>query len=518
MLLFIFYCDILYIGNDVDDREYICTLFKSMYNDLPVNKKKRYNLKAGDFMIKFGTGGWRAVIGEDFTKENIQLIASGVVKLAREQNKTDMPVIIGFDRRFLSENAAQWVAQVLASNGLKVLLLNRSAPTPFIMHTVLKRKLHFGIMITASHNPANYNGLKLITEEGRDASLEETTHLEEIIENIDVLNYSDFEKEVNDGNITFIKNPFNDFLDDILALLDVKALRDRGLRVLFDTMHGSGAYPMQVIFHTTRLTVDTINLNKDAYFGGMMPAPNEKTLQNLCNAVIQGKYDLGIAMDGDGDRLGIVDENGKYIGANEILCMLYYYLVKYKNWRGPVIRNISTTHMLDKIAEAFGERCYEVPVGFKYISASMDEHNAVLGGESSGGLTVRGHIHGKDSIYAASLFCEMISVMGKSPTEIMNELEKQFGSFKMVEDNLTFRPDNKKAIEKLILEDKKLPEFKKKIERVSYDDGCKVYFDDMSFVICRFSGTEPLLRIFAEAENTEIATEYIKIFKDFLKI
>ncbi len=469
-------------------------------------------------MIKFGTGGWRAVIGEDFTKENVQLIASGVLNLAKEENKQNKSIIIGYDRRFLSENAAQWVAQILASNGINVLFLNRSAPTPFVMHYVLKHNLHFGIMITASHNPANYNGIKLITEEGRDASLETTVKLEKIIEKTAVLDYDDFSDCVSKGKITYIKNPFNDFLDDILNLLDTKALRNRGLRVLFDTMHGSGAYPMQVIFHTARLTVDTINLNKDAYFGGMMPAPNEKTLQNLCNAVIQGKYDLGIAMDGDGDRLGIVDKNGKYIGANEILCMLYYYLVSYKGWKGPVIRNVSTTHMLDKIAHSFGEECYEVPVGFKYISSSMDEHDAVLGGESSGGLTVRGHIHGKDSIYAASLFCEMISVMDKSPSEIYDDLEAQFGKFNMVEDNLTFHPDDKSTIEKIIFEDKKLPDFNKKIQRVNYEDGCKVYFDDLSFVICRFSGTEPLLRIFAEAETDEIAEEYIRAFKDFLSI
>ncbi len=469
-------------------------------------------------MIKFGTGGWRAVIGDDFIKENVQLITAGVVRLAREENKADKPIIIGYDRRFLSETAARWVAEVLAAEGVNVLFLNRSAPTPFIMHTVLKKELHFGIVITASHNPSNYNGIKLVTDEGRDASLEITTRLEKIIETLSNPNICEFDKAVQNGIITYLKNPFNDFLDDIIELLDMKALRNRGLRVLFDTMHGSGAYPLQVIFHTARLTVDTINLNKDAYFGGMMPAPTENTLQHLCNAVVHGKYDLGIAMDGDGDRLGIVDKNGCYIGVNEILCMLYYYLVKYKNWHGPVIRNVATTHMLDKIARSFGEECYEVPVGFKYISSSMDEHNAVLGGESSGGLTVRGHIHGKDSIYAASLFCEMISVMDKSPSEIMASLEAQFGHFEMVEDNLKFYPENRTLIENIILKEKKLPDFNKKIQRVSYEDGCKVYFDDGSFVICRFSGTEPLLRIFAEAQNKEIATAYIKLFKEFLNI
>lgn len=469
-------------------------------------------------MIKFGTGGWRAVIGEDFIQENIRLVAAGILQLAKEENKTEKPIIVGYDRRFLSESAAKWVAETLAEGGLEVWFLNRSAPTPLIMHTVMKEELHYGIEITASHNPASYNGIKLIVDEGRDAPLETTGRLEEIIEETRNVNFCNFDDAVKAGKIVYRKNPFNKFLDDIIDLLDMSALRERGLRVLFDTMHGSGAYPLQVIFHTARCTIDTMNLNKDAYFGGMMPAPTEKTLSMLRDAVIKGSYDLGIAMDGDGDRLGVIDKCGRYIDANEILCMLYYYLVKYKGWKGGVVRNLATTHMLDKIAESFGEKCYEVPVGFKYISSKIDEVDAVLGGESSGGLTVRGHIHGKDSVYAASLFAEMVSVIGKSPAEIMDELENEFGHFEMVEDNLHFAPEYKATIEKIVFEDKKLPGFDSEVSHVSYDDGCKVYFKDDSFVICRFSGTEPLLRIFAEADNKEKASKYIKDFKEFLNI
>ena len=469
-------------------------------------------------MIKFGTGGWRAVIGEDFIQENVRLVAAGILRLAREENKAEKPIIVGYDRRFLSENAAKWVAETLAEGGIEVWFLNRSAPTPLIMHTVMKEDLHYGIEITASHNPSSYNGIKLIVDEGRDAPLETTLRLEEIIEEIKSVDFCNFDDAVKAGKIVYRKNPFNKFLDDIIDLLDMDALRERGLRVLFDTMHGSGAYPLQVIFHTARCTIDTMNVNKDAYFGGMMPAPTEKTLSMLRHAVVKGSYDLGIAMDGDGDRLGVIDKCGRYVDANEILCMLYYYLVKYKGWKGAVVRNLATTHMLDKIAESFGEKCYEVPVGFKYISSKIDEVDAVLGGESSGGLTVRGHIHGKDSVYAASLFAEMVSVIGKSPSEIMDELEKEFGHFEMVEDNLHFAPEYKAVIEKIVLEDRKLPDFENKVARVSYEDGCKVYFEDDSFVICRFSGTEPLLRIFAEADNKEKANAYIKAFKEFLNV
>ena len=468
--------------------------------------------------IKFGTGGWRAVIGDDFTSENVRRVAAGVLKLMQTQKKTDKPVVIGYDRRFLSENAAKWVAEVLAAGGIKIWFLNRSAPTPFVMHTVMVEGFDFGIEITASHNPSNYNGIKLIIGEGRDADVETTQELEKFIAEADETEYIDFDKAVEDGIITYLKNPFNKFIDDILAQLDLKALRERGLRVLFDPMHGSGVYPLMAIFYTVRCTIDTQNISKDAYFGGKMPAPTEKTLSALRENVVNGGYDLGIALDGDGDRLGIIDSNGRYINANEILCMLYYYLVKYKGWKGGVVRNLATTHMLDKIAESFGEKCYEVPVGFKYISAKIDEVDAVLGGESSGGLTVRGHIHGKDSVYAASLFAEMVSAIGKTPTELIEELEHTYGKFVMVEDNLRFAPEYKKVIHDIVFEQKKLPEFSVKVKKVSYEDGCKVYFEDDSFVICRFSGTEPLLRIFAESSNGATAAQYIKDFKEFLGI
>ena len=469
-------------------------------------------------VIQFGTGGWRALIGEDFTCSNVRRVASGLVKLMQAQHKTKKPVVIGYDRRFLSDSAARWVAEVFAANDIPVYFLRRSSPTPLIMHTVKSKNLDYGIEITASHNPSAYNGIKLIIGEGRDADLQITRLLEKLIAQVSEIKYIQFDKALAQGKITYLENPFNQYIDDILEKLDVNALRDRGLRILFDSMHGSSTYPLLTIFYTVRCTIDTINTNKDAYFGGLMPAPTEATLFELTDEVVQGKYDLGIALDGDGDRLGIIDNNGRYITANEILCMLYYYLVKYQGWRGPVVRNLATTHMLDKIAESFGEKCYEVPVGFKYISSKIDEVDAVLGGESSGGLTVRGHIHGKDSVYAAALFAEMISVIGKTPSEIIDDLESQFGKFVMTEDNLTFKPELKPQINQVLMVEKQLPDFGEEIVNVNYEDGCKVYFHDDSFVICRFSGTEPLLRIFAEGKTKEQASRYIQIFKDFLSI
>ena len=468
-------------------------------------------------MIKFGTGGWRAVIGDEFVKENIQKVGQGVADLAKESDcKT--PIIIGYDRRFLSAEAARWLAEVLAGNGFTVKFMNRSVPTPLVMHTVQKQNYDFGLEVTASHNPSEYNGIKLIIKEGRDASVEITNRLEELIDQVKNVESLEFKLAVAKGLVEYIKNPFNDFLDDIMNVMDLEAVRNRGPRILFDPMHGSGTYPLTVILYSARCTLDVININKDAYFGGHMPAPSKKGLVKLTEMVVNEGYDLGIAVDGDGDRLGIIDSNGVYVDANDILCMLYYYLHVYKGWRGPVVRNLATTHMLDAIAKDLGEECYEVPVGFKYISAKINETDAILGGESSGGLTVRGHINGKDSIYAATLFVEMLCKTGMSATEMMNMLHEKYGSYEMVESNVRFEPSYKEVITKLVFEEKKLPDFGREIEKVSYEDGCKVYFKDGGFIICRFSGTEPLLRIFAEADTAEKAQTSIDAFAKFLNL
>lgn len=472
-------------------------------------------------MIKFGTGGWRAVIGSDFIEKNVRYVAEGIFRLMEEDGKTDKPTIIGYDHRFLSEPAARWMAEVFAAHGMTVWFMNRSAPTPLVMHTVKKQGLNFGVEITASHNPSSYNGIKLIVEEGRDAPVEMTERLEawiahaEAEDNVEGL---PFDKACDKGLIVYRKNPFNSFIDDILAVLNLDAIREHGARVLFDPMYGSGTYPLLVILCTARCTVDMIHNTRDAYFGGSLPAPSSQSLGELRNRVLEGKYELGIAFDGDGDRLGIIDRDGRYITANEILVMLYWYLHEVKGWRGPVVRNLATTHMLDVMAADFGEVCHEVPVGFKYISSKIDEADAILGGESSGGLTVRGHIHGKDSVYAASLFVEMLSVVEKSPSTIMAELEQKYGKYTMVEDNITFTVEQKSTVNRLIFEEQKIPFFGKPVSRVSYEDGCKVYFADNSFVICRFSGTEPLLRIFAEAADEEIARGYIQAFRDLLAL
>jgi phosphomannomutase len=471
-------------------------------------------------MIRFGTGGWRGIIGRDFIYENIRKAAQGLADMILEDGQQNMPVMVGFDRRFLSFDAAKWIAETLCARGITVWFMKRTAPTPLIMHTVKFKGLYYGLQVTASHNPSLYNGIKLIAGGGRDAPEEVTERLEAFIERAEKEGREPesipFSLAEEKGLVVYLKNPFNDFIDDIQSNINMALIRERGLRILFDPMHGSGAYPLMVLLYTARCTVDHIHFDRDAYFGGNLPAPSELSLGELRQKVTAQGYDLGIAFDGDGDRLGIIDNNGRYITANEILIILYYYLHEHKGWAGPVVRNMSTTHMLDRLAQSFGEKCYEVPVGFKHIARKIEETNAVLGGESSGGLTVRGHIPGKDSVYAAALFVEAICALNKSPSQIMDELYARLGRLVMVEESLSLTSRDMEAVRQHVMEERKNPEFSHPVERVSYEDGCKVYFTDGSFVVCRFSGTEPLIRLCAEAPDEKQANGDLAQFKNLI--
>lgn len=471
-------------------------------------------------MIKFGTGGWRSLIGSDFIESNVKIVAEGIYKLASQQNNLDKPIAIGYDNRFLSNQSAEWIAEILTAHGIVVWLVTQSVPTPLIMHMVKKHNLHYGVEVTASHNPYSYNGIKLFVDEGRDAPVHITERLEFLINTLqhETITSMPIDKAVSYGLVKYINTPFNEFIDDILDIIDVKSIKQRGLKVLIDPMYGSGYYPLNMILNSTRCIVDSIHNNHDAYFGKLPPAPEPNTIKELQVKVVDGGYDLGIALDGDGDRLGIIDKNGRYINANEILVMLYWYLHTYKGWNGPVVKNLATTQMLDVVAESFNEKCYEVPVGFKYISKGIDDYNAVLGGESSGGLTVRGHIHGKDSIFAASLFVEMISVIGLSASEILDKLQKEFGVFEMVECNLQITEMQMARVREELYKTVPNELFNKPIVKTTTYDGLKIYFDDNSWIICRPSGTEPVLRIFAEASDSNTAEMYIQILKNYLQI
>ncbi|MDO5415805.1 MAG: phosphoglucomutase/phosphomannomutase family protein [Lachnospiraceae bacterium] len=481
-------------------------------------------------MIKFGTGGWRAVIGDEFTKKNIQLLSLAMCRKMKAEGVADQPMVIGYDRRFLAKEAMQWAAAVFAAEGIQALLVNKSSPTPLIMYYCMKHGLPYGMMVTASHNPAIYNGIKIFTAGGRDANEQQTADIERYIRELEMepgkqtswtedaaeesepskepeslkIPEMDYDRAKAAGLIEEIY-PLNEYLDSILAAVDVAAIRNASLRVALDPMYGVSDTSLKVILLTARCDVFTIHDRHDTLFGGKLPAPNEVTMRPLQNYVLEKGCDIGLATDGDADRIGVIDDTGRFLHPNDILVLLYYYLVKYKGWKGPAVRNLATTHMLDKVAEKFGETCSEVPVGFKYISAKMDETDAIIGGESSGGLTVKGHIHGKDGVYAAALLVEMIAVTGKPISQIYRDIEAECGSIHMAERDYRFSRERKEELKELLKDDSQLPVFPYEIDHISRMDGTKVYFKNGGWVIARFSGTEPLLRIFAEMETEQEA-------------
>ncbi|MDD3403558.1 MAG: phosphoglucomutase/phosphomannomutase family protein [Hespellia sp.] len=474
-------------------------------------------------MIKFGTGGWRAIIGDEFTKANIQILAKAMAKKMKNEGVWEQGIVIGYDRRFLSKETIYWTCEVLAAEGIKTWFINRSVPTPLVMFYVMKHNFPYGMMVTASHNPAIYNGIKVFTEGGRDADEIQTQDIENYVREVETeiqtqpIVTVEYQKALDAGLVVEF-NPLNEYLDNIIEHVDMQKIRDSGLHVALDPMYGVSQTSLKTILLTARCDVDLINERHDTLFGGRLPAPNHSTLRALQTYVLDYRCDIGLATDGDADRIGVIDNQGRFLHPNDILVVLYYYLIKYKGWKGPVVRNVATTHMLDRVAEHFGESCYEVPVGFKYISAKMKQTGAILGGESSGGLTVRGHINGKDGVYAAMLLVEMLAVTGMSLSEIWTKIVSEYGQLHMEEREYAFTQQKKQEIYHQIMEEKLLPEMKLPIAKVSYLDGCKVYFENGSWIIVRFSGTEPLLRIFCEMPDMQDAANLCKVFEQFLNL
>ena len=470
-------------------------------------------------MIHFGTGGWRAIIADEFTKENIRLVTAGLCALMEKEGHSGGTVCLGYDRRFLSKEAMFWAAEVLAGSGFRPYVINRSVPTPLIMFTVKRMNLAYGLAITASHNPAIYNGIKIFTAGGRDADVTVTGKIEAEIaklrpEDVKSIPYAD----ALAAGIVQEGSPFNEYIDSILQMIDVNAIRRSRLRIAIDPMYGVSHSSLRTILLTCRCDVDMIHEQHDTLFGGKMPAPSEETLRMLSTYVVDNRCNLGIATDGDADRLGVIDEHGNYLHANTLLVLLYYYLLKYRGWTGPCVRNNSTTHLLDRVAADFGETCYEVPVGFKYISAKMTETDAIIGGESSGGLSVKGHIPGKDGIYAAALLVEMLAVTGKTVAALYREITEKYGTLSYEDAAFTMTPARKQELMELLFVKQRVPEFEEMVEKINREDGCKVYFTDGSWVICRFSGTEPLLRVAAEGNTRQQAQHYIRLWRELLEL
>ena len=452
-------------------------------------------------MIKFGTSGFRSKIGEGFTKENIQKIAQALSRVIKSE-KSKNPVIVGYDRRFLSDSGAQWFAEVLNGNKIKVKIYNRPVPTPAVMFGVQNENLDYGVRITASHNPYYDNGLKIIVKGGADASNETVEKIEKLA-NSNLKVKSMVSKIAKEKQLLEDYDNMKDYLKNLNKFVS-RNIRENKIKVLFNAMHGACSEYAPMLAKMYKINkFDVINDSIDAYFENKLPAPEEDNLENFKKQVVRGKYSIGLAVDGDGDRLAVIDENGVFHNNNDLMALGYYYLVKYRNFQGDIVRNISNSTILNKLADAFGYKCHETPTGFKYTSRKMQEVDALLGGEFSGGMTMRDYIPSKDSLFSTSLILDAMINIGKPLSQIFNEVKEFCGYTGTYISNSIVVP-NKNKMQKALK--RQAPAFSYKPVQKLKIDGTKYIFEDGSWVLLRFSGTENVLRYYMEF-STEIECE-----------
>lgn len=465
-------------------------------------------------IVQFGTGGWRAVIGEGFTLHNVRRLCQALANDITRRGLERRGVLIGYDRRFLSDLAAAAAAEVFAGNNIHTILLSEDAPTPLINYATEVVNSAFGLAFTASHNPPEWNGLKVFHGDGSLLLTEETNRVED---ETNALTLDDVVKIPLDvaleAGIVKRRDFVNQYVDRVESFIDLDAIRRAGLKVVVDPMYGVGHLTLGIILNEARCRVTFIHDRHNPLFGGRSPAPDLEALRMLRTIVREEHFDLGLATDGDADRIALIDERGNFIHINDLLLLLYWYLHEIKGLRGGVVRNLATTHLLDRLAAAFGEKCIETPVGFKWIAAGMVEHNALLGGESSGGLTIRGHILGKDGIFASALIVEMLAVTGKHISELQEIVFSITGRLHSVEDNLPATADMRIVVPQRVKAMIASGAAPYPVLKVTDYDGAKVYFEHDNWVLLRFSGTEPILRIFAEADTLEKARALV----DWLK-
>jgi len=467
-------------------------------------------------IVTFGTGGWRALIGEGFTLHNVRRLSQALCNGIIRRSEENRGVIVGYDRRFLSRQAAEASAEVFAGNNIRCILLPEDAPTPLINYATAVKGSAYGLAFTASHNPPEWNGLKVFNGDG---SLLQDDVTREIEKETNALTPQQVVKLDLDVALTsgiVEKHDFtNQYVDAIEALVDMAAIRNAGLRLIVDPMYGVGQLTLGTVLTEARCRVTFIHERHNPLFGGRSPAPNEDALRVLSSEMQEQHYDLGLAMDGDADRVAILDERGRYVSINDILVLLYWYLHEVRGQRGGVVRNLSTTHMLDRLARKLGEQCYEKPVGFKHIATGMVENNALLGGESSGGLTIRGHILGKDGIFACALVVEMLARTGRKISALMDDIHEMIGQLYFMEESLPATPEMRIAVPQRMKSGALDAIGSYKVLSTSYLDGIKLLLENDNWALLRFSGTEPVLRLTVEADSEAKSRELLQWLRQF---
>lgn len=461
--------------------------------------------------IRFGTDGWRAVVADDFTYENVRAVAQGVAAYLGTESR---PVIVGHDSRYCAEMFAREVARVLVANGLRVVLLDRVTPTPAVSWAITQEHAAGGVVVTASHNSAEFNGIKYKPDFGGSAPPEIVAEIERhsaaaLEHGVTAMTYED---AVATGRLQTV-DPLPDYFVQLGRMVDLEELRGHGLRVLHEAMYGAGAGLIERALGGGKTTVVELHGERNPGFGGMHPEPIDRYMPEAMQRMQSGAFDLGIANDGDADRVGIIDETGRYINQLQVMALFAMYLLEKRGLRGDIVRSITTSGMLDALGARFGVTVHEMPVGFKYIGTKMMETDAILGGEESGGYAFRGHIPERDGILSGLMMAAMIVDYGLPLSGILAHLEDMVGPHAYDRHDIRFPregyEERKQQVYARMQQNAPDNLAGSKVIRSRTDDGFKFYLDDGSWVLMRMSGTEPLMRIYAEATTGERVEQLI---------
>jgi phosphoglucomutase len=458
-------------------------------------------------LIKFGTSGWREIIAQDFTFDNVRLATQGIADFLNSEIQNSQSaihnrkpiLILGYDTRFLAREFSLAAAEVLAANGIEPLLCDRDTPTPVIAHAIRHHKAIGGINFTASHNPAEYQGLKFSTFNGAPATPDVTKQIEANIIKLQSVNWS-FQGAIIGTYKCKTFNPQPAYFKQLHKLIEFSVLRKAKMKVALDFSYGTAHGYLDKLFESVRAKVFLFHNELNPLFGGHHPEPNAENMAGVSKFVRSGQAQIGLGTDGDADRFGIVDKDGTWLTPNQVLALALYHLKKNRGWTGAVVRTVPTSHQVDAVAKLFGVKVYETPVGFKYIGEIMEREPVIVGGEESGGLSVKGHVPEKDGILACLLMAELVATEKKSLGQILKELAEQIGEFYTDRINVSFAPEKKEALlAKLGGGLQNIGAFK--VEKFITTDGYKFLLPDNEWVGFRASGTEPLIRCYIEAKS-----------------
>ncbi|MEW6126124.1 MAG: phosphoglucomutase/phosphomannomutase family protein [Acidobacteriota bacterium] len=447
-------------------------------------------------MIKFGTSGWRAIIADEFTFVTVRRVTQAIANYL-QANATSKQIIVGCDTRFMAEVFAEECANLLAANGFETYLCDRPTPTPAISYAIRASGAAGAINFTASHNPPQYCGMKFSTPDGAPALPEVTKQIEQEISKLEGTEIAKPAK----GNVKSL-SLVDDYLKEIAAKVDLQAIAAAGLRIAYDPLWGTGRGYLNKALADVGCDVKMLHDWRDVYFGNRSPEPDAENIEELKHEVITGGYNIGLSTDGDADRFGILDRDGAFILPNLVIALLADYLAESRGWTNGVARSVATTNMVDRVCARRGIPVIETPVGFKFIGQLINDDKIYLGGEESAGLSIRGHIPEKDGILACLLVAEMVAKRGTTIQAMLEKIYTEVGKLVSKRIGVKLTPQLQQALpEKLA----SAPEDfgGRRVKEINRVDGVKFIFDDDSWMLMRPSGTEPLVRIYAEAESEQ---------------